>query len=88
MDNKKPQVYKSDEEDDQHALHYLSGVPLIVNHHNAPINLMPKLNADDGASPPRPLSPQQLPDLPTNDTDTDSAPDYNITLLLQYWDID
>ena len=71
-DNKKPQVYESDEGDDRHALHYLSGVPLIINNHDAPINVMPDLNAD-GAFPPKPPSPQQLPNLPTDDTDTNSA---------------
>ena len=87
-DNKKTWVYKSDEEDDQCALHYLGGAPLVNNVHDTPINLVPELNADDGASPPRPPSHQQLLDLTSDDTDTDSAPDYNIALLLQDWDID
>ena len=87
-DNKKPWVYESDEEDDRCALHYLDCVPLIVNDHDASINLMPDLNADDGASPPRPPSPLQLPNLPIDATDTHSAPDYDIALLLQDWDID
>ena len=46
--------------------------------HDAPINLVPELNADDGASPPRPPSPQPLLDLPSDDIDTKSAPDYDI----------
>ena len=50
--------------------------------------ILPDLNSDDGNSPPRPPSPQQVPNLPSNDTDTDSAPEYDVTLLLQDWDID
>ena len=56
-DNKKPRVYKSDEEDDQCTLYYLGGAPLIVNNRAAPINLIPDLNADDGNSPTRPPLP-------------------------------
>ena len=81
-DSKKPRVYKSDEEDDGCALCYLGGVLLIVNNHDAPINLVPALNADDGNSPPRPPSSQQIPNIPSNDTDTESAPEYDVALLL------
>ena len=39
-------------------------------------------------SPPRPPSPHQCLIYHINDTDTNNAPEYDVALMLQDWDID
>ena len=86
-DNQNHRVYDYDEPDDCCALHFLGGIPLVRNNQNTPYGLVPGLHSDV-ATPPQPPSPEYMPVLDKIDSDTDTAPEDDESLLLQDWSID